>query len=283
MPGRYISAIFAGILLLAGCAVDTAKQLPICPGKESVAEALAALQSQSQNVVPLRARGQCLLQYYADGKKRRENLTVQVRVNPPFEIYLQGDKALVPKAIVLGSNEQEFWLSIRPKEISTHWWGQWSEQEQSEGFLINPRTLLEALGIGEVDTDQDWSLSNEGPFDILTKREQGAIVKRIYIYSCEYRVRRIEFFDSDGQVAALAELDKYTEVSEGFLVPGLIKVTTHGRNGAEDSLGITLNLRPVKPAKITEALRRHLFGRPRPQGFKYVYKVVNGQWIEQAL
>jgi hypothetical protein len=282
MPGRYISPAFAAILLLAGCAVDIRKPLPVCPGKESVAEALAALQSQSQNVVPLRARGQCVLQYYADKKKHRENLTVQVRVNPPFEIYLQGDKAFVPKAVILGSNEREFWLSISPKEISTHWWGLWAEQDNSEGFLINPRTLLEALGLGEIDAEQDWSLSNEGPFDILTKREQGTIVKKIYVYSCEYRVRRIEFFDSNGQVAARAELDKYTEVSEGFSVPALIKVTTYARNNAEDPLGITLNLRSIRPAKMTEALRSHLFGHPQPKGFKYVYRVVNGKWIEQA-
>lgn len=281
MPGRYISPIFAAILLLAGCTSEMQKPMPICPGKASVAEALAALQSQSQNVAPLRAKGQCLLQYYADKKKHKENLTVQVRVNPPFEIYLQGDKALVPKAIILGANELEFWLSIRPK-VSTHWWGLWSEQDNSEAFLINPKTLLEALGIGEVDAEQDWSLSNEGPFDILTKREQGKIVKKIYIYSCEYRVRRIEFFDSNGQVAARAELDKYTEVSEGFLVPALIKVTTYAPHDAEDSLGITLNLRSIKPAEITEALRSHLFGHPQPQGFKQVYKVVNGKWIEQA-
>ena len=119
-------------------------------------------------------------------------------------------------------------------------------------------------------------------FDILTKREQGTIVKKIYVYSCEYRVRRIEFFDLKGQAAARAELDKYTEVSEGFFVPTWIEVTTYDRNNAEDPLGITLNLRSIRPAKMTKALRSHLFGHPQPQGFKYVYKVVNGKWIEQA-
>ena len=54
----YISAV---ILILAGCASEIRKPKEICPGKDSVDEALAVLQSHSQNVVPLRANGQCRL------------------------------------------------------------------------------------------------------------------------------------------------------------------------------------------------------------------------------
>jgi len=177
----YVSAV---ILILAGCDSQIRQPMDVCPGKKSVTEALAALKSQSQNVVPLRANGQCRLEYYVEGKKKqqREKFEVKLWANPPVEIYLQGDKALVPKAIVLGSNEREFWLSISPKEISTHWWGYWSEQDLSEGLLINPRTLLESLGIGELETQQDWSLSNEGPYDVLAKRDQGVIIKKTGCY-----------------------------------------------------------------------------------------------------
>lgn len=276
----YISAV---ILILAGCASEIRKPKEICPGKDSVADAFAALQSQSQNVVPLRANGQCRLEYYVEGKKKpqRENFNMRLWANPPVEIYMQGDKALIPKAIILGSNEQEFWLSIRPKEISTHWWGNWSEQDLSEGLVINPRTLLESLGIGEVETWQDWSLSNEGPYDIIAKREQGVVIKKIYIYSCDYRVRKIEFFNRDGQAIAGAELDKYKEVSDGFFIPSLIKVTTYAHETGESSLSITLDLKSIKPATITEPLRNVLFKLPQPRGFTNVYRIVNGKWFKQ--
>ena len=277
----YISAV---ILILAGCESGIRKPMEICPGKDSVADALAALRSQSQNVVPLRANGQCCLEYYVEGKKKpqRENFNVKLWANPPVEIYMQGDKALVPKAIVLGSNVREFWLSIRPKEISTHWWGYWSEQDLSEGLVINPRTLLESLGIGEVETQQDWSLSNEGPYDIIAKREQGVVIKKIYVYSCDYRARRIVFFNRDGQVAAGAELDKYKEVSDGFFIPSLIKITTYDQDTGESSLSITLDLKSIKPATITEPRRNVLFKLPKPRGFTNVYRIVNGKWFEQA-
>jgi hypothetical protein len=284
MLRKLIPYIPAVILILAGCESRIRQPTKICPGKDSVADALVALQSQSQNVVPLRASGQCRLEYYVEGKKKkqRENFEVKLWVNPPAEIYMQGDKALVPKAIVLGSNEREFWLSIRPKEISTHWWGYWSEQNMSEGLVINPRTLLESLGIGEVETQHDWSLSNEGPYDIVSKQEQGTVTKKIYVYSCDYRVRKIEFFNQDGRAVAGAELDRYEEVSDGFFIPSLIKVTTYAQETGESSLSITLDLNSIKPATITEPRRNLLFKQQPPRGFKNIYRIINGKWIEQT-
>ena len=283
MLRKLIPYVSAAILILAGCKSSIRQPMEICPGKDSVADALAALKSQSQNVVPLQDNGQCRLEYYVEGKKKqqRENFELKLWANPPVEIYLQGNKALVPKAIVLGSNEREFWLSISPKEISTHWWGYWSEQDLSEGLVINPRTLLESLGIGEIETQQDWSLSNEGPYDIIAKRQQGVVIKKIYVYSCDYRTRRIEFFNRDGQVVAGAELDKYKEVSDGFLIPSLIKVTTYAQDTGESSLSITLNLKSIKPATITEPRRKVLFKHTPPKGISTVYRIVNGKWIEQ--
>ena len=276
----YISVV---MLLLVGCESRIRQPSKVCPGKDSVADALAALRLQSQNVAPIRANGQCRFEYYVEGKEKpqKENLNVKLWVNPPVELYMQGDKALVPKAMVLGSNEKEFWLSLRPKEISTHWWGNWSEQDLSEGLIINPRTLLESLGIGEVESQRDWSLSNEGPYDIISKQQQNIVIKKIYIYSCDYRVRKIEFFNRDGQVVADAELDRYKEVSDGFFVPSLIKVTTYSRETGEFSLSITLDLNSIKPAKITEPQRNLLFKLPQPRGFSNVYRVVNGKWFKQ--
>lgn len=281
MPGKVVPSIAAAILILAGCAPKISIPTKICPGKESVAEALAAWQANSQNVTPFRANGQCLLEYFVEGKTKaqRENLGVKLWVNPPAEIYLQGNKGIYSKAVIAGSNERQFWLTIKPKSI--YYWGNWSEQDSSEGPMINPRTLLEALGIGEVDAGQDWSLSNEGVFDVLAKQEGGVTTRKIYIYSCEYQVRRIEFFDRDGQIAATAELDRYKEVSEGFSVPALIKVTTHARNNADDPMSITLALKSMKPAKITEPQRKYLFRLPKTQGFKNVGRIVNGKLIEQ--
>jgi hypothetical protein len=282
-----MAAVLSGA---AGCAPKMAEPLAVCPGKRSTADALAVLRSHSQNVIPFKANGQCHLKYYAEGKKKpqSESLDIKLWVNPPTEIYLQGDKPLIAKAIVLGSNDREFWLAISPKEISLYCWGLWSEQNASEGPAINPRTLLESFGIGEAETSEGlpatrtagWSLSNEGAFDVLTKQEQGVIARKMYVYSCDYRVRKIEFFDASGRVVARAELEDYREVSNGFFVPAVMKITTQGRDRREDLLSITLNPGSIKPAEITEPRRKLLFNLPPQKGFRNVKKIVNGKLMQ---
>lgn len=282
MPEKHVVSILAAILAVAGCAPQISRPTKVCPGKRSVDETLAALQGQSQNAVPLKANGKSRLVFYVEGKKKpqKEEFDVKLRVNPPADIYLQGDKSIMSKAIVLASNELEFWLSIRPKEISTHIWGKWSEQDSSGGLVINPRTLLEALGIGQIDADQNWSLSNEGPFDVLAKQEYGVTTKKIHIYCCDYTTRKIELFDSQGQPVALAELDRYQELSEGFSIPSLMQITTFPRDETEKPFTITVNLTSIQASKEWPDL---LFNRPSrlPGGMK-VYRMVNGKLIEQA-
>lgn len=282
----------AAIMILTGCAPEIREPVGVVPGKESVAEALSVLKARSQNAVPLLAKGRCVLKYYDEDKKeRKESLPmVRVVVNPPVEIYLQGDATLVPKAIVLGSNEHEFWLALRPKEISTYWWGRWSEQVSSEGLTINPRIVLEAIGIVEIKAEENWSLSNEGAFDVLTKREPpfllsqegtGVVIKKIYIYNRDYLVKKIEYFDSNGLAVACTELGDYKDVSDGFFVPALIKIIAYGQNNGEESLSIDLDLKSIGPKEITEGMQHFYFVRPQPRGFKHVLVNEGGKWIEQ--
>ncbi len=273
----------AAILIFAGCAPKIREPVEVVPGKESVAEALSVLKARSQEAVPLLAKGRCVLKYFDEDKKeRKESLPmVRVVVNPPVEIYLQGDATLVPKAIVLGSNEREFWLALRPKEISTYWWGQWSEQVSSEGLTINPRTVLEAIGVVEIKAEENWSLSNEGAFDVLTRREREVVIKKIYISGRDYLVKKIEYFDSNGQAMAYTELGNYKEVSEGFFVPALIKLIAYGQNNGEESLNINLDLKSIGPKEITEGMQNYYFNRREPRGFEHEYRIIGGKWIEQ--
>ncbi len=273
----------AAILIFSGCAPEIQKPAEVIPGKEYVAEALSVLKTRSQNAVSLLAKGRCILQYYdADKKKhKKEPLTVRVLMKPPVEIYFQGDATLVHKAIILGSNEREFWLLLRPKESGTYWWGQWSEQDSSERLKINPRTLFEALGIMEIDAEENWSLSNEGDFDILTRRERGVVIKKIFIYRRDYLAKKIVYFDLSGQAVAFTELDDYKEVSESFFIPTSIKIITYGQDNGEDSLSINLDLKSIKPVKFNERQQKIYFNPPSQGGFKHILINEGGKWIEQ--
>lgn len=284
MSGKLNILFVVVVLILVGCGPQVKEPLQVCPGKGSVAEAMAVLQSRCHNAVPIRASGQCVLQYYAEGKKRKDTFPVKIWVNPPAELYLQGDVAFVPRAIVLGSNENEFWLTMRPKEISSYWWGQWSDERCLEELIISPGLVLEALGIVAVDNDDggNWSLSNEGAFDVLTKTNaEGAIVKSIYIYCCDYTVRKVVYFGAKGD-AVIAELGQYKQVVEGFSVPMAMKTGRIVRRTGRVTDTITLKLAAVESMEFTDKLRKRLFSLPPKRGFKHIYKFdENCRMVEQ--
>jgi hypothetical protein len=295
-------------LILTGCAEQLQMPTRICPGKETAIEALSILSSRSRKAVPLKANGQCRLEYYADGKLHKENFPVQVwlnpvrsfcqqgtdvvydtsnGLNPPAEICMQGDVAFDPRGIVLGSNEDEFWLAIRLKEISSCWLGTWAEANSVEGLMINPRIILEALGIMAGDIDETrpegWSLSKERIFDVLTRHKAGdkvEIIQKIYIYNCDYSVTKIEYFDINERPILIVELDKYEQVVEEFFTPRSIKIIKCGAN-LEDLVSITVNLTSVKSANFNAKQRGSLFNPPKERGFKHIFINIDGKWMEQ--
>ena len=280
---RLFFCFAAAILFFSGCVIEPPKSIEVVPGKKTVTESLSVLKARSQNAVPLLARGRSVFEYYdpENKKRKKEQLSVIVLMRPPVEIYLQGDATLVPKAMILGSNERDFWLLMRPKEISTYWWGTWSEQESYEGLMINPKTLFEALGFLETGVDENWSLSKKGAFDLLIQRNRGVVIKKMRISRRDYLISEIEYYDSKGKALALAELKDYKEVSEGFFVPASIKIIAYKQEDGAESLGITLDLKTIKPKKFTENLLK-VFVRPPPQGFDHILKKEGEEWIEQS-
>jgi len=260
------------------------RPIQVCPGAGSAAEAISILTGRLENALPVKANGRCLLEYYVDGKRHKENFAVKLWVNPPAQIYLQGDVAFDPKGIVAGSNEKQFWLAVKPKEIDSFWWGRWSDEKSCAGeLMINTELLLEALGFTALVDEGNWSLSNEGAFDVLTKRSSRSVIARkIYIYSCDYLPGRIEYLDADQTAVVVTELDKYKEVLDGFSVPTVIKIVRHTEN-IDARVSITLELGSVKSTHFTERAQRRLFTRPEPRGFGHIYKIADGNIIEEKL
>lgn len=269
------------LLVVAGCEPQKREPEPLLPGKKTVSEALQALGSRSQNIRPLKASGQCLWQHCSEGKAHKENFAVKIWVNPPSEVYLQGDIGFNPRGIVLGSNASEFWLLIKP-EISRYSWGNWSEQGSSSGLMFVPKTLDEALGIVKISDEKDWSLAQEDSFDVLVRGSgKSRIDKKIYISRRDYLVRKIEYFDVNGKTMAIAELNRYREVSKGFFVPTSISIIMCGDEGSDGSATVNLNLTSIKSESFTEVRRKILFNRPGTNGYKNIYRIIDGQMIEQ--
>jgi hypothetical protein len=275
------------VLVVAGCAGQPQQPAKICPGKKTVDEAIAALNSLRQKQSPLKASGQCLLKYQYQGKQHKENFPVKLWLNPPDEIYLQGDVAFDATGLVLGANSKEFWLWLKPKEISTYWWGRWSQADSTSspqadnwgGLVLSPEALREAFGF--INTSQgDWSLTH-GRYDILwLHNEDGILSKRVYIETCDYVPAKIEYFDAGGNLVSGAEFTKYRKLAEEDYIPMQIRFFTVAGGESGDSAQITLN--SAGPTSFNEQQKKRLFNRPTPKGFNHIYQIINGKAVEQG-
>lgn len=274
MAGRFI-LISVFLVILCGCGPQISKTRPICPGSDSVSEALSRLELQKEEILSFMANGQCRLDYFEKAKAKRENFPVKFWVDGPTRIRFWGDVLFNSRGIDLGSNEEEFWFGLKPKELgNSYYWGRWSEQGGVRGLVIDPKLLLETLGVVRIKDEAGWILSNEGPYDILTQRDaRNVMIRRIYIYSCDYRVSKIEYFDDKHEVAVVAELE-YKKKFRGISTANFIRITT-GSDEQELKFSITLN--SIKPFEFDQEKQKVYFGRKEPKGFKNEYRIVNGK------
>jgi hypothetical protein len=268
------------VLILSGCAppeLPLPEPLPlaitVCPGKIDKGESLKAIKTHSENIMPLKASGECKLQYHTeDGQKHYEQFPIKVRIVPPNQIYVQGGPVFVPKAIVLGANEREFWGWLKPEEMSAYWWGRLSETEDCLNALaLNPCNVLEALGVIAVEDAEGWTLWNKDAFDILERQApNGSRTKRVFINCCDYLIRRIQYFDGSGQIVLITMLDKYKPIISGFSMPRDIKIIRFGEGDKHDFIDIRLN--SIRPADFSREQLNFMFSRPEPKGFKHIYR-----------
>jgi hypothetical protein len=264
------------LLFFVGCAAQPMRH---CPGKTTADEAIAVLKSRREKATPIRATGQCLLRYHAEGKVHKENFPVKLWVNPPYEIYLQGDVAFDATGLVFGSNADEFWFWLKPKEVSSYWSGKWSQAGILNSLAVSPVIVLEAFGA--VDMRQgDWTLSRDGNLDLLVLRnDRSVIIQKIYIETCDYAVTKIERFDESGDIYLKAEFVSYEKTANGFLVPSRVKIVAVSEEGGEDSADISLS--SIKPTELSAQQSKRLFVRPLPRGFGHIYTVIDGKAVEQ--
>lgn len=269
-------------VLLCGCRTAPEPAGRRCYRAESASRLLQSLSEGQDSYLPLRAGGQCLLEYYDDrGQRRKENFPVRLWIEPPSRIALLGDVGFDGRAIVFGCNEQEFWLAAKPKQISGYWWGRWSENGGSAGqrclaewpMGVGPYSLLEGFGlVGQRDGCVRWELSRDARFDVLNCYDQtGRLAKKIYIDCCDSVVRKVQYFDAAGQQAAQMELDGYRQVAEGFLVPTAIKISRTEADAKGESIRISLN--SVQTASFSDTQRRQLFTPLSSQPFERVYRL----------
>ena len=279
MLGKFVIPVVVGLLILGGCGGQRRVLKRDCLGKSNAAEAIVGIRARSQKDFSIKANGKCIVEFHIEGKKHKESFPVKLWLDQPSRMRLQGDIAFDPKGLIVGANEQEFWISSKLGEDgSSYYWGKWSQAGDFEKLRISPRLVLEAFGIVDIGDEQNWLLSADDGFDVLTEEAGDGVVKKIYIDRCDYLIMKIEYVNSAGEIMAVTELSKYRKLGEDLSLPSVVEITTY-----PDSVGDVLKIKldSVKEKAFSEAQRQRLFGRPKPGKFENVYEIIDGRIIEQ--
>jgi hypothetical protein len=277
---RKLVTFFSVLMVIAsGCGTKAPKTIQITPGKKNLAESISALQSCAAKVVPVQIRGRCLWEHKSPTEKnKKEEFSVRIWITPPDLIRLQGDVAFDPKGLLLGSNSGQFWLAIKP-QVSTFWWGKWTQQADDQQLIISPKRILEAIGLVQIENQTMWSLSNKDGFDILTKRNAGGkLLKKIYLSGSEYRVARIEYFDTNEKNVITLELEKYRKATDSFFIPGIIRTISYNSDSSIDSFRISI--KSVKEKQFSGRQKNAIFSFPASAGYEKVYQIIDGTAVE---
>ncbi|MDD5458941.1 MAG: hypothetical protein PHF37_06085 [Phycisphaerae bacterium] len=263
------------LVSLAGCGPQTQEFERLCPGPINIDELMEEVSHSP--LLPFRADGTSQL-IYADekGRKSKERVDVKIWINPPFDIYLQGDIAFDPKGLILGSNKEEFWLALRPDKIDSFYSGRW---DQAGGGFVSASAgiLLEALGVVNFESADEWEMAASEKFTVLAKlAKDGTIIKSVTIDNCNRSVRKIDYFDSKGELTALAEMDDYRQVGDNLIVPRLIKIIN--KAGAKFELNIKLG--NIKETRFNEQQEKKMFNPPNSSDYENVYRIMGDKLVE---
>jgi hypothetical protein len=259
-------------VVLVGCQPEKPMPVRQCPGKDSTDQALAALETSALQLRPFVAYGSGQVSFYEEKKSKPRNEkipTIKLWFEPPGNMRFWGDVAFNPRGLDVGSNEREFWLAAKPKEIgNVYIWGLWSEQTDATEMMLSPAVLLQALGVPDAGEDQVWSFSPDKSGDMLTLyNADGHIARKVHIDNCRYRISSIEYFNFKQELATTLRLGDYRDV-DGMFVSAEITIINHNYDGTEDTFDI--RLKSVEPA---DKIKKGIFERPDTKGFEEVDQI----------
>jgi len=272
-----IATVVSWCVFFSGCAAPTVEKVPLICADKSLDEVMQILLRRRENVRPLRAGGSMSIRWYDSEKKvHRENLNIDLRFYPPDRIYFRGD-TILGEALRLGANADEFWILMKPGQISTYQWGARSRAELcSPKQWLNPQNLLEALGM--VSADAAWSLSNQGDSDVLVRTGAGGkVIEKAYFNCSDYLPERIEYYGAEGQLTIVLELDGYIRTGDAAPVATRISIIHNEMDAVADITLKNVKLFEPSPKQLTG-----LFARPEPKGFEHVFKLAdNCEFVRQ--
>lgn len=258
---------------LSGC-LGLLGQVKLTPGKETIEQAMEALQEQAKAFEPTQINGTCKLGYRdEDGKWRKmPSFNMRVWLEPPYNLCLVGSAAPGPEGkISLGANQASFWLSIKP-EINTYWYGEWDDMSDATALELNPKVVLESLGMIQFMPYETWQLEKKKGMDVLTCKDaaNARMIKRLFVRTKTYHLEKIVYYDGYDEPTVVVDLERYEVLDGQNSVPTGIRVTRYTEGNREGSVIFNLNQGTIRQFKESN---RSMFQPAAPKGYDQVIHV----------
>ncbi|MGA2916483.1 MAG: hypothetical protein ABSE89_10700 [Sedimentisphaerales bacterium] len=246
--------LFFCSIFLAGCAA----QKRSCPPLATTDEAIAVLKEYSANIRPLKATGNCTLNYTNEnGEKFAQSFPVRIWYQSSGKFCLYGDVMFDPKGICFAVSNYQYWSYAKPLKMYI----KGNIGEKTDDYFANPLILIDFLNPISSDCNSLYMAQSEKNCNILVCPDSGCKAKKIFIDRCEHFVKKIEYLSCSGNTELIIESDKYKKVAGGnFSFPHKL-VYRHFDNPGSSNL-MQIKLDSVKLWQTNPKQLKALFAEP---------------------
>jgi hypothetical protein len=220
-----LACLVAGFLL-AGCKTQQPPRPPYEGPTKPIWDVVKAINANNSKIKTVWARHDFDADI-VDDKRKSHSLSG----SGTLQFRKPGDLLLTAKGVIdyfeVGANNQHYWFTVYPKEVSTQWWGR-KDQMTEEGarqIPIRPDLLLEVLGVHEIDEDfmrppaptmrvnnDSWSYMLVWNAPLRTPLARWVAVKEVWYDVETLRPLLILLFDPHGNVVLRAYLSEHKKV-----------------------------------------------------------------------
>jgi hypothetical protein len=213
------------LVLLTGCPPRHPAVAPTAPAPLPIGQAVAAVNNNVAGITETLSGGGIDVHavFHEDNAARTSSFLGTLRFLPPRNLYLELSLIAEPGAMVIGSNENLFWVAIKLNRNEL-WYGSWADLDPAETYRmpLPPDMILAATGLAPLPGPRDNLL---GP---VPQTDDGRYYKLLYLASSggaiwiqreywldrfpPYLPRVVMFRMPDGTVRMQSTLDRYERV-----------------------------------------------------------------------
>lgn len=236
-PARTVLVLLA-LTLCIGC--ESQRQLGPVPPPITRQEALARYNAHVLSIAPFRAKVKYWKVKFRDKDGKTHNYDgngLKVYYHPSRisdghgQFYLQLDNLFLKRAMVIGSNEQQFWVYSKAEESGG--WGKYIHRGKAcaENLSVDPEMLLQLIGLRPIPTNVNqyplYEVGAEENFIRYVKLSDDGleVAWKITFDRRSDLPLRIAVYDKQGKIVQQSRLGDYHQLGDAML-PGDIVISS---------------------------------------------------------